>query len=614
MSLVSKATPTLVLPIIVTEDFDKMDTPEESSSGKTKSHDRTRSLSGGTSKMASLREALTHNRMRRPSGDDVLSAITPARKAAIFESTRPRSKSDSKRQRPTIISTIKNSVQQTFSSSSSSSTGGGSSTKSPTETTSHLPSSYGPGSTGNQLDPFVQGDFRRPRSGSDSKGGPVSKVIEMFRHRSHSISVDITSKKFSSNSGSSLSGVFMRRHSVDPDRRRGSVGRRSLDGWDHHTILIHRTDSRGLSSDPLCDKIDIEDLEENEDLIYLKFFQHFRCYDIIPISAKLVVFDTQLLVKKAFFALVDNGVRAAPLWDSINQEYIGILTITDFIHILRTYYKSPLVRIEELEEHKLETWRSVLKEKVKPFVSIGPDASLYEAIKQLIHGKIHRLPVIDPQTGNALFILTHKRILKFLFLYFSELPKPSYLNQTLQELQVGTFDKIATAKEDTPLITVLNQFIERRVSALPIINEQNKVVDIYAKFDVIHLAAEKAYNNLDITVKKALEHRDQWFEGVLKCKADDTLGYVLETLVKAEVHRLVMVDDDDHVVGVVSLSDILKFLVLRPAGEEYPKVADKEDLQEEVTHNEDPQHEVTLNEDPQQEVTIKEEHIHNEGE
>lgn len=33
------------------------------------------------------------------------------------------------------------------------------------------------------------------------------------------------------------------------------------------------------------------------------------------------------------------------------------------------------------------------------------------------------------------------------------------------------------------------------------------VVDIYARFDVINLAAEKTYNNLDITVKKALEHR-----------------------------------------------------------------------------------------------------------
>ena len=35
-----------------------------------------------------------------------------------------------------------------------------------------------------------------------------------------------------------------------------------------------------------------------------------------------------------------------------------MLTITDFIRILQTYYKSPLVHIDELEEHKLDTWRS----------------------------------------------------------------------------------------------------------------------------------------------------------------------------------------------------------------------------------------------------------------
>ncbi len=31
-----------------------------------------------------------------------------------------------------------------------------------------------------------------------------------------------------------------------------------------------------------------------------------------------------------------------------------------------------------------------------------------------------RLPVIDPDTGNVLYILTHKRILRFLFLYVSQ--------------------------------------------------------------------------------------------------------------------------------------------------------------------------------------------------
>jgi hypothetical protein len=32
---------------------------------------------------------------------------------------------------------------------------------------------------------------------------------------------------------------------------------------------------------------------------------------------------------------------------------------------------------------------------------------------------LDRLPVIDPDTGNVLYILTHKRILRFLFLYVS---------------------------------------------------------------------------------------------------------------------------------------------------------------------------------------------------
>lgn len=59
----------------------------------------------------------------------------------------------------------------------------------------------------------------------------------------------------------------------------------------------------------------------------------------------------------------------------------------------------------------------VLRNQVMPLVSISPDASLFDAIRTLIHNRIHRLPVIDPDTGNVLYILTHKRILRFLFLY-----------------------------------------------------------------------------------------------------------------------------------------------------------------------------------------------------
>uniref|UniRef100_A0A8C5HI24 5'-AMP-activated protein kinase subunit gamma-1-like n=1 Tax=Gouania willdenowi TaxID=441366 RepID=A0A8C5HI24_GOUWI len=301
--------------------------------------------------------------------------------------------------------------------------------------------------------------------------------------------------------------------------------------------------------------------------LYMRFMKSHRCYDIIPTSSKLVVFDTALQVKKAFFALVANGVRAAPLWDTEKQSFVGMLTITDFIIILHRYYKSPLVQIYELEEHKLETWREVyLQATFKPLVSISPEESLFDAVYTLIKNQIHRLPVIDRVTGNVLYILTHKRILKFLQLFVSRIPKPTFMKQTLGEVGVGSYQDIAFIHQATPIITALSLFVERRVSALPVVDDAGTVVDIYSKFDVINLAAEKTYNNLDISVTQALKHRSQFFEGVVKCHKMDTMEMIVDRIVKAEVHRLVVVDDRSSIQGIVSLSDILQALVLSPTG------------------------------------------------
>ncbi|NXU86692.1 AAKG2 kinase, partial [Xiphorhynchus elegans] len=311
----------------------------------------------------------------------------------------------------------------------------------------------------------------------------------------------------------------------------------------------------------------VNSLEESESDIYVRFMRSHKCYDIVPTSSKLVVFDTTLQVKKAFFALVANGVRAAPLWESKKQSFVGMLTITDFINILHRYYKSPMVQIYELEEHKIETWRELyLQETFKPLVNISPDASLFDAVYSLIKNKIHRLPVIDPVSGNALYILTHKRILKFLQLFMSEMPKPAFMKKNLDELGIGTYHNIAFIHPDTPIIKALNIFVDRRISALPVVDESGKVVDIYSKFDVINLAAEKTYNNLDITVTQALQHRSQYFEGVVKCSMLETLETIVDRIVKAEVHRLVVVNEADSIVGIISLSDILQALVLTPAG------------------------------------------------
>ncbi|XP_042831645.1 5'-AMP-activated protein kinase subunit gamma-2 isoform X6 [Panthera tigris] len=263
-----------------------------------------------------------------------------------------------------------------------------------------------------------------------------------------------------------------------------------------------------------------EEAEDSESGVYMRFMRSHKCYDIVPTSSKLVVFDTTLQVQ-----------------------------------------------IYELEEHKIETWRELyLQETFKPLVNISPDASLFDAVYSLIKNKIHRLPVIDPISGNALYILTHKRILKFLQLFMSDMPKPAFMKQNLDALGIGTYHNIAFIHPDTPIIKALNVFVERRVSALPVVDESGKVVDIYSKFDVINLAAEKTYNNLDITVTQALQHRSQYFEGVVKCSKLEILETIVDRIVRAEVHRLVVVNEADSIVGIISLSDILQALILTPAG------------------------------------------------
>lgn len=69
---------------------------------------------------------------------------------------------------------------------------------------------------------------------------------------------------------------------------------------------------------------------------------------------------------------------------------------------------------------------------------------------------------------------------------------------------------------------------------------------------------------MDVTLRKANEHRNAWFEGVQKCILDETLYVIMERIVRAEVHRLVITDESDKVIGIISLSDILYHLVLRP--------------------------------------------------
>jgi 5'-AMP-activated protein kinase regulatory gamma subunit len=337
-------------------------------------------------------------------------------------------------------------------------------------------------------------------------------------------------------------------------------------GGGNTTVLV-KTEGQQflLGPDPLARALS-RLTDEND--VFPTFMKVHKVYDIMPSNSKLVTFDTELLVRKAFFALVYNSVRAAPLWDSSRQQYVGMLTITDFINILLRHHDCDDFNLD-LEQHQIRHWKEPLSRGAKPnFITIDVKATLFDAIKLFHTKKVHRLPILDPTAGNVLYILTHKRIFKFLNIFIKDIPVPRWMLKTPKELGIGTWSNIITIRRDAVLIDILRIFAQHRVSALPIVDDNDALVDIYAKFDVINIAAEKSYNDLEVNVMDALKHRKPWFEGVHHCNERDNLSTVIDELAKHEIHRMIITDDEKRVTGIVSLSDLLYYLVLKFAPDE----------------------------------------------
>jgi 5'-AMP-activated protein kinase regulatory gamma subunit len=311
---------------------------------------------------------------------------------------------------------------------------------------------------------------------------------------------------------------------------------------------------------------------------YAQFMQAHRCYDVIPMNAKLVILDTNLDVSKAFYALVYNSVRSALLWHPTKQRLCGMLTITDFILILLRLYRTEKATIgTNLETHLIGEWRDMLKKegKLKKLTTVSANTSLYRAVQMLSETMYHRIPVLDEVTGNPLYFLTHKRILRFLYLYLEQLPRPSFMHESVQQLGVGTYNDLQYVHPETPLVECLAKLTSRHMSAVPVVERDTlQVVDIYARFDAIGLAAQQSYDNLDKTVAVALQHRklSNWYEGVLTCLETDTLWEVVKKLVMHEVHGLVVVNSKNVLRGVLTLSDVLRYMVLMPIMEKTDSV------------------------------------------
>ena len=85
---------------------------------------------------------------------------------------------------------------------------------------------------------------------------------------------------------------------------------------------------------------------------------------------------------------------------------------------------------------------------------------------------------------------------------------------------------------------------------------------MFESVDVIALIKGSDYDSLSLTVGEALLRRSDDFPGIYTCTDSDSLDSILDTIRKSRVHRLVVIDEASRLKGVLSLSDILEYVLL----------------------------------------------------
>jgi len=121
--------------------------------------------------------------------------------------------------------------------------------------------------------------------------------------------------------------------------------------------------------------------------------------------------------------------------------------------------------------------------------------------------------------------------------------------------------------EETASLDEAAQVMTRqRLKRLPVVNRAGALVGVIARSDILRCIAEEAHLRIETPLLTAIEPTDRarvrgWMRAnVATVNPDDTFATVLEQLVSDPLRRVVVVDEDQRVVGIIIDKDVLDWV------------------------------------------------------
>lgn len=157
-------------------------------------------------------------------------------------------------------------------------------------------------------------------------------------------------------------------------------------------------------------------------------------------------------------------------------------------------------------------------------------------------------------------VITQYRILKFVAVNVGDTQN---LRKPLRSIMsLGSYAGLVKCSMDSIVLEVIHEMVKHSISSVPIVTTEGFLLNVFEAVDVITLIKGGDYESLQLSVGEALNKRPDEYPGIYTCSLEDGLDTIFETIRKSRVHRLMVIDNDNCLKGILSLSDILQYILL----------------------------------------------------
>lgn len=202
--------------------------------------------------------------------------------------------------------------------------------------------------------------------------------------------------------------------------------------------------------------------------------------------------------------------------------------------------------------------------------SVGPDTSVADAVEMLIGKAYKALPVIDDER-HVIGILTDGDVLRRLELpdagvqsaltraeLARELEALRHSGQTVQDIMVSP---VVTTREDAPIAQAVRVLTQRGIKRLPVVDGEGRLIGVVSRVDVLRALAQPAVAEAPQPEMRPGHHvkvGDVMATDVPVVHVDAGLNKVVDLITTSAERRIVVVDADRRVLGIITDGDLIK--------------------------------------------------------